>query len=71
MSNLVVRGLATDNVVVTSGLGPDSGNLFTRAVSGILTMFGSLGAVYKEAGGATDSQKNQGGTSIQINLGID
>jgi hypothetical protein len=70
LSNLVVRGLATENVVVTAGLGPPAGSLFQRAVSGILTMVGSLSAVYQESSG-TDAQKNQGGTSISIDLGVE
>ena len=68
MSNLVVRGLATSNVVVTAGLGPAAGSLFTRAVSGILTMFGTLATVFIEAGGG---EANQGGTAINIDIGID
>lgn len=71
MANLVVRGLATDNTVVTAGLGPAAGGVFQKAISGIITMAGSLAAVFIEGVGITDAQKNQGGTAINIDLGVD
>lgn len=69
MSNLVVRGMATSNTVVTAGLGPAAGTLFTQALSGIITMAGALATVFIP-GGADDSQKNQGGTAIDIDIGV-
>ena len=71
MSNLVVRGLDTEGSLVTTGLGQSLVAAILQAVSGILTMFGSLSAVFIAASGATDAQKNQGGTAIGIDLGVD
>ena len=42
---------------------------FTQLISGILTMAGALSAVFIEASGATDAQKN-GGVSIGNDIGI-
>lgn len=69
MSNLVVRGLATSNVVVTAGLGPDTGTTFFSALAGVITMVGSLSAVFIPAGD-DDAAKNQGGIRIDIDTGI-
>lgn len=71
MSNLVVRGLDTEGSLVTTGLGPSLITAITQVVSGILTMLGSLGTAFIAASGPTDAQKNQGGTSISIDLGVD
>lgn len=71
MSNLVVRGLDTEGALVTTGLGPSLITAIIQAVSGILTMFGTLGTTFIAASGATDAQKNQGGTAIGIDLGVD
>lgn len=70
MSFLVTRGLGEEATLVVAGLGP-SGNVFQQVLSGIITMIGSLAAVYMEGTGATDAQKNQGGVSINIDIGID
>ena len=68
MANLVVRGLATDNTVVTAGLGPDAGERFTKGLTGAITMFGTLVANFILGGGG---EETQGGTSIDIDIGID
>lgn len=57
--------------MVTVGLGQALIDSILQAVSGILTMVGSLGAVFIAASGPTDAQKNQGGTSLGIDLGVD
>ena len=70
MSFLVTRGLGQEATLVTGGLGP-SGNVFQTLLSGILTMAGALSTVFIEATGITSAQKNQGGTSISTDIGID
>jgi hypothetical protein len=42
---------------------------FQQAIAGIISMVGSLGAVFIEASGADDNQKN-GGVSIGIDIGL-
>ena len=68
MSNLVVRGLGTDNTLVTAGLGPQTGETFLQSLAGAITFFGTLVANYIMGGGGAETQ---GGTSIDIDIGID
>lgn len=68
MSNLVVRGLATDNTVVSAGLGPAAGDSFFQSVAGAITMFGTLLTQFILGGTGGETQ---GGTSIDIDIGID
>jgi hypothetical protein len=70
MSFLVTRGLGQEGTAVTGGLGP-SGNVFQQALSGILTMAGALATLFIPFSGISDAQKNQGGTSITTDIGID
>lgn len=70
MSFLVTRGLGEEGTLVVAGLGAD-GTLFQKIVSGILTMTGALSTLFIPFTGATDAQKNQGGTSISTDIGID
>ncbi len=68
MSHLVVRGMATEDSLVTAGLGPShvAGGAFFKAVSGVITMFGSLTALYRPA---SDAQSLRQDISIDIDLG--
>ena len=69
MSNLVVRGYGESGSFVTRGYGPQEGNLFTKALAGIITMAGTLSALFID-GGDDDAVKNQGGIRIDIDIGI-
>lgn len=68
MTNLVVRGLGTENTLVTAGLGPQAGDTFFQSLTGSITFFGTLIANYIMGGGGAETQ---GGTSIDIDIGID
>ncbi len=67
MSHLVVRGMATEDSLVTAGLGPShaAGGAFFKAVSGVITMFGSLTALYRPA---SDAQSLRQDIAIDIDL---
>lgn len=80
MSTLDPISIATKGYVC--GLGPDGISIATRGyvcmaatfqevMSGIITMAGSIAALFIAGVGATDAQKNQGGTSISTDIGID
>lgn len=60
--------MATDNVVVTGGLGPDLGTTFLQSVSGTISMFGTLLTQFILGGTGGETQ---GGVSIDIDIGID
>ena len=68
MSFLPTRGLGEEATLVTAGLGPEAGTTFMQALSGTITMFGTLVTLFIPDSGAG---KRQGGIAIDIDIGID